>query len=401
MKKILIIFVLSILLTGCSNAFYDIIEIEAINLQNGDSLIIPKGSRDADIILDAVNKKDKSEEDVSSLVNYEITLKNDNSKEVYKLYFDLDNEDAYLLKDETLYKVKDNAAEPLFLSNVFSSIYVSTIYDSYIELNGKKLSPDIEYNWNSKNIEGHFVNNQGILTGKYENNNKIEVSQTGPIDIIHEKQPDSQVVKVYDQGSLINTGRNMQDVIKNIKNDGEYFVECESQWHFKGDIKSYGSKTLKFTVLVDIPADINIITKENYPGNILLISIENLNADERVKLNTEAVKIDNNIYAYKDKNYYIIPIDLYTQPGEYSVTALVNEGTENEYILEKVLIVSNKSFKTQYLTVSEEMNETNNDYSAIYEFAQFVKPARAESVKEKLWEGTFIKSRIQVPSGVL
>jgi murein DD-endopeptidase MepM/ murein hydrolase activator NlpD len=390
MKRILIILLLSlILLIGCT-AFSDVTEIEAVNLQNGVNIVIPKDSNDADIIQDAVNKKDKTDEDISSLLNYEITLKKDNSQDVYKLYFDLDNQAAYLAQDKTLYKVKDNAAKKLFLCDVFSYIYISTIYDSYIELNGNKLSPDIEYNWNSKNIEGYFVNNAGILTGKYEKNDKIPVSQSDSIDIKHEKQPDNQIIRVYSEGSLLSTGKELHEVINNIKSDGEYLVECESQWHFKQDTGSYGRKTLKFTALVDIPAEINIITKENYPGNILLISIENLNADETVKLKTDAVKIDNDIYAYKDKNYYIIPIDLYTQPGNYDVTAVVNEGGEDEYTLEKTLNVSNRSFKTQYLTVSEEMNETNNDNTAIYEFVQLVKPARTESAKEKLWEGTFI-----------
>ena len=389
MRNILFIVILSLLLTGCTT-FSDVTEIEAVNLQNGVNIIIPRDSKDEDIILDAVNKKNKTDEDISSLLNYEITLKKDNDQEVWIFYFDLDNQAAYLAQDKTLYKVKDNAAKPLFLSEVFSYIYVSTIYDSYIELNGQRLSPDIEYNWNSKNIEGHFINNSGILEGKYEENEIIPVSQFDSIDIKHEKQPDNQIIRVYSEGSLLNTGNELREVISNIKSDGEYMVECESQWHFKDSSGPYGSQTLKFNVLVDIPTEINIITKENYPGNILLISVENLNADETVKLKTDAVRIDNDIYTYKDKNYYIIPIDLYTQPGEYNVTAVINEGAENEYTLEKTLTVANRSFKTQYLTVSEEMNETNNDNAAIFEFAQLVKPARTESAKKKLWEGTFI-----------
>ncbi|HAS90744.1 MAG TPA: hypothetical protein DCS12_00285, partial [Clostridiales bacterium] len=198
------------------------------------------------------------------------------------------------------------------------------------------------------------------------------------------------IIRIYEQGSLFGTGKNLSELISNIKSDGEYLVECESQWHFKENRESYGSQKLKFSISVDIPAQINIVTKENYPGNILLISIENLNDDETVKLETDAVKTNFDIYAYKDKNYYMMPIDLYTQPGEHNVIAVVNEGAEDEYTLEKTLTVSNRSFKTQYLTVSEEMNETHNDNAAIYEFAQLVKPARTESAKEKLWEGTFI-----------
>ncbi|MDD4090039.1 MAG: hypothetical protein PHP29_10155, partial [Tissierellia bacterium] len=341
MRKILFI-ILLLLLTGCTT-FSDVTEIEAVNLQNGINIIISKDSKDADIIQDAVNKKNKTDEDVSSLLNYEITLKKDNAQEVCIFYFDLDNQAAYIAQNKTLYKVNDNAARKLFLSDVFSYIYVSTIYDSYIELNGKKLSPDIEYNWNSKNIEGHFIKNAGILTGKYEKNDKIPVSQSDSIDIKHEKKPDNQIIRVYSEGSLLSTGKELREVLSNIKSDGEYQVECESQWHFKQDSQSYGSQKLKFPISVDIPAEINIVTKENYPGNILLISIENLNADETVKLNTDAVKIDNDIYAYKDKNYYMIPIDLYTQPGNYDVTAVVNEGAEDEYTLEKTLNVSNRS----------------------------------------------------------
>ncbi len=389
-KTLFIIIFIFLLLTSCSSIFSDVTEIEAVNLQTGDNIIIPKDSKDANIVLDALNKKDKTDEDISSLLNYEITLKKNNSQEIYKLYFDLDNQAAYLFKDKTLYKVRDNAAKGLFLSDAFSHIYASTIYDSFIEINGEKLSPDIEYNWNTKNIEGHFVNNVGTLSGKYEKNIEILLSQVESLNIKHEKQPDNQVIRIYSEGNLINSGKNLQEIMNNIENDGEYLVECESQWHFKEGSRSYGSSTLKFTTSVDIPADINIVTKENYPGNILLISVENLNEEETVRVETDVVKTNNDIYTYKDKNYYIFPIDLYTKPGDYKVTAVVNQGAENEYTLEKTLTISNKNFKIQYLTVSEEMNETNNDNTAIFEFVQLVKPARTESAKEKLWEGTFI-----------
>jgi len=87
---------------------------------------------------------------------------------------------------------------------------------------------------------------------------------------------------------------------------------------------------------------------------------------------------------------FICPIDLYAQPGDYDINVVVNKGTNREYTITNTFAVKSKSFKTQYLTVSEEMNDTNNDNAAIYEFVQLVKPARTESVPEKLWEGTFI-----------
>ncbi len=389
MRRLLLIVLFVLVLSGCSNMLSDVTEIETINLQNGNNIIIPIESKDADIILDAINKKEKTNADITSLITYEITLIKENTKDAYKLYFDLDNKAAYLAQGDNLYKIKDNAAKGLFLSDAFSYIYVdATIHNSYVDVNGKKFSPDIEYNWTSKNIEGHFVNKIGRLQGKYEKTNKVPVSQG--VDIVYEKLPDSQSIKVYSGDNLVHSGKNVQQVLNNITVDGEYTVECHSQWHFKEGISAYGNQTLIFGALVDRPAQINIITRENYPGNILLISVENLNENETVKLTTNAVKINNDIYSYKDKNYYVFPIDLYAQPGDYKVTAVLNEGMENEYTVEETLTVANKSFKTQYLTVSEEMNETNNDNTAIYEFAQLVKPARTQSVSEKLWEGTFI-----------
>ena len=101
MKKIIIIVILCILFTGCSTVFSDVTEIEAVNLQNGVKIVIPKDSKDAEIILDAVNKKNKTDENISSLLSYEIILKKENDEEVYKLYFDLDNQAAYLAQDKT------------------------------------------------------------------------------------------------------------------------------------------------------------------------------------------------------------------------------------------------------------------------------------------------------------
>ncbi len=117
MKKIIIIVILCVLFSGCSTFFSDVTEIEAVNLQNGVKIVLPKDSKDADIIIDAVNKKNKTDEDITSLLSYEIILKKENDEEVYKLYFDLDNQTAYLAQDKTVFKIRDNIAKQLFLSD--------------------------------------------------------------------------------------------------------------------------------------------------------------------------------------------------------------------------------------------------------------------------------------------
>lgn len=388
MKKTLWVILITLLLIGCSVYSSDVVSIEVVNLKNGENSIIPINGEEAAMILNALHKKEKTTENFSSLLTYEIKLNKKNEAEVYNLSFDLNNNKVFLLQNNKRYKLKNSISKELFLSDVFSYVYTdASMYTTYISINGEQASPDIEYNWNCKNIEGHFINRTGYIKGNYENMNKLPVSMD-TIDINYEKEPDIQTIRVYNGDNII-TGTNINNILNNIKDDGVYFIECQSQWHFKEGSRFYGSQTLKFNVLIDRPADINIITKENFPGNILLISVDNLNADETISLATDAVKIENNIFTYKGKNYFIYPIDLYAQPGDYLLTAVVNAGTKNEYTVEKTLTIANKSFKSQYLTVSQELNETNNDNAAIFEFAQLVKPARTVSSEEKLWEGAF------------
>ncbi len=209
------------------------------------------------------------------------------------------------------------------------------------------------------------------------------------LDIAYEKVPDSQIIRAYQGENLVSSGTNLKEVLSKLTVNGEYAVESQAQWLMKDNSDSYGRQVLTFNVNIERPVNIKVVTKENYPGNILLVSVENLSNNETIDLKTDVVKTPTEIYTYKNRNIFICPIDLDIQPGTYDLNVVVNEGTNSEYKVTSSFEVKNKTFKTQYLTVTEEMNDVNNDNTAIYEFVQLVKPARSKSVTEKLWEGTF------------
>lgn len=392
MRRIFLLILISTLFAaGCSLIQSNITEIEAVNSATNEITALAGNSEDAKSIISALNKKEKTDVDITYFFPYELYVKKGSNQDLYTLYFDLNNQAAYVSKGSTVYKVKDKAAKPLFLNENFSYIYIdSAIYDSYLDYNGNKISPHIEYDWTYKDIEGHFAKKQGTIRSSSNKNENIILGENDSIDIKFEKNPDSQVIKVYSQGNLASTGTNLNEVLSKIKSDGEYFVECQAQWLSKDGLEHYGSQTISFTANVDRSADVTIVTRENYPGNILLISVDNLNEDETVTIKTDAVKIETDMYKYKEKNMFICPIDLNTVPGDYKLTAVIYEGEQTKYTFEKTLTVKDKSFKTQYLTVTDEMNQTNNDNAAIFEFSQLVKPARTSSADEKYWEGTFI-----------
>lgn len=390
MKKVYLIvwLLIMLLVTSCTNAG-NILEVELINLKSGEKTVIANDSEDLKIILDALDNKERTNETVSDLTSYEVLVKKNSSIENYKLSFDLKNNSVYVSYEDKLYKLKDNSAKELFLNENFYFVYIdSTLYNSYLDYNESSVVPDIDYNWTYKNIGGHFTNKIGTLNGKI--NKPLVLKNNDLLDIFYEKVPDSQVIRVFSGEKLVSTGTNLEDALKSITTDGEYNVESQAQWLLKDGKEYYGNQKLKFTVNIDKPANVQIVTRENYPGNILLIKVDNLNGDETLKLNTDIVKTETEVYSYKDKYFFICPIDLSVTPGDYDLNVIVNEGTSGEYTVSNVVSVKSKSFKTQYLNVSDEMNESNNDNAAIYEFAQLVKPARTESSPEKLWEGTFI-----------
>lgn len=391
MKKVnIIITILLFLLVASSCSLTEkVAEIEVVNLENGEKSIIPGDSEQAKTILNAIKSKNKTNDIQSDLTSYEVLLKKNSQIEYYKLKFDLNNKKAFVSQEDNNFEINENEAKNLLLNENFSFVYIdSTLYDTYLDYNENKINPDITYDWTFRDIEGHYIKKQGTLNGSL-NKNDIKISENDTLDIAYEKVPDSQVIRVFSDEKLISTGTNLQEVLNNITSDGEYTVESQAQWLLKENSDFYGSQTLTFNVNIDKPANVEIVTRENYPGNILLVSVANLNGNETLKLKTDAVKTQTEMYIYKDKNIFICPIDLNTQPGAYDVNIILNEGTNTEYKISRSFEVKNKTFKTQYLTVTDEMNETNNDNAAIYEFAQLVKPARTKSAPEKLWQGTF------------
>ncbi|MGD9568204.1 MAG: M23 family metallopeptidase [Sedimentibacter sp.] len=392
MKKayILIILLLFLLAFSSCSLVEKVSEIEIINLETGEKMSMSGDSEQGKTLIKALKSKNKTEDSISDLTSYEVLLKKNSQTDYYKLSFDIKNKKVYVSQENNLYIIDESETKELLLDENFSYVYIdSTLYSSFLDYNESKMNPDISYDWTFRNIDGNYVKKQGMLNGSVKND-AIIISENDELNIAYEKVPDSQVIRAYSEGKLVSTGTNLQEVLKNLQHDGEYKVESQAQWLLKEGYDFYGSQLLTFNVNIDKPAKVEIVTRENYPGNILLVSVDNLNGNETLKLNTDAVKTQTEMYKYKDKSVFICPIDLTTKPGAYDANVVVNEGTNAEYTISSSFEVKNKTFKTQYLTVTEEMNETNNDNAAIYEFVQLVKPARTESLSEKLWEGTFV-----------
>lgn len=387
MKK-LIFLIMTIFLVGCGINASKISEIEIVNPENSERSMVTNDSDTGRLVIEAVNKKDKTNEDISSLSSFEIYIKRDSDIEGYIMSFDINNKKVFMSKDSTVYKVRNKAAKSLLLDENFNFIYVKdSINKIYVYKNDSLILPAIQYEWNFKDSEGKLKSRSGMLSDENQN---VSISDKDKIHIQYDINPDSQITRVYSGGEVIYTGKEISDVVNSIKNDGEYFIETEIKWNKKNGSDFSGRQVISFVAEIDRPSDFAVISRENYPGNILLVSVENLNKDETVKIETDAVKTETEIYPYNGMHIAILPIDLNVKEGEYTIRALYNENKSNSYEVTKKINIKSKDFKTQYLTVSEELNSSNNDDKAIQEFVEYVKPARVKSSPEKLWESEFI-----------
>lgn len=388
MKKLYLLILSLFLITGCGINTSDITEIEIINSQNNEKYIVYNDSQTAKTILNAINKKEEISENISSLVSFELFLNKKNEIDGYIISFDIDNKNVYISKDDSVYKVRDNIGNELFLDDNFSYIYVDkTINKSYLYKNGNIIIPNIQYEWSFKKIDDSLSKKSGILSDKDE---EIQLNNNDTIDIKFDVTPDSQITNIYFEGDLIHTCKNISDIIDIVKNDGKYYIESHYKWYKKNGSDYYGNQVVCFIAHIDKPADFAVLTKENYPGNIMVLNVENLNEDETVSINTNLIANEVELFPYDNKLITIIPLDLNAKSGSYEINALFNEGKQNQYVSTKNISISSKGFKTQYLTVSEELNNSNNDEKSIREFVEVVKPVRTESVPEKLWTGQFI-----------
>ena len=138
------------------------------------------------------------------------------------------------------------------------------------------------------------------------------------------------------------------------------------------------------------PGDFTINTEENYPGNILALKIDKQKEEDTVRIYTDAVKAEEKVFKHGNDYIALLPIDLYAATGDHGLTVTFNPGKDDEYSITRNFVVNSKTFKIQYLVVSESLNQSNRNDEANKEFVEVVKPARAISVSQKLWEGEFI-----------
>jgi murein DD-endopeptidase MepM/ murein hydrolase activator NlpD len=139
--------------------------------------------------------------------------------------------------------------------------------------------------------------------------------------------------------------------------------------------------------------EINILTDDNFPGNILIVQLNNIkdNLEAELSTNLSHGLISSNFY--NNSYLYFIPIDIWATEGTYNLTITIRDKASEEMPkveLSENINVTSKNFVEQYLYISEQVYAETNSDAAYKEFREKAQGARSVSDMEKYWEGKFM-----------
>lgn len=393
MKKNILIVVLligTIFLTSCDVNYKDLTKVE---YKNVNELSTPKISKEEDflkLIVDVINNSEKQKEvDENIKHDYVITLYKDNKSMNYYFDFMVDNKTIFFKDDsDNWFRVNDDNSRKLFLDKKFNELYFNNHPPKVtLLINDEKVKTNDSYDWNYKKTDNEFHNSNAYYS---QENKIIKLSNKDKIGLSFEKNPDKININVYKDNELVNKLNAIEDILNYIDKDGQYSFEIEIIWNKEEDKNFYGTRTLSFTSNIDKKANVKIMSKNNFPGNILMVYVDNINDDETIKISSDIIKSNADLFTYKEGFIGFIPIDIWLKTGTYNLSGIFNEGTDEEYVSKIKFEVENKDFVTQYLTISEEISNATRNEEAYTEFRKNAKSARFETTKEKLWDGEFI-----------
>ncbi len=386
--KYLFLLIVIIFLVGCSSNIVGIKDIDLINTRTNEKTTLNTNSQTAKLIKEAINKSEKIE-NFSMEPDFEVIMKHKNGEDdAYFFAFNYDDQKTYIFKDDNIYEVKDYVSKKFFLNDDFADLYVNNTIPSVVfKKNEELLDLSGQYKWTFRRVNNSFFEKEGIVD---TNNNILNVTNDDNFSLNFGIEPDNYIFKIYDNGEIVRTSKSFNDIVKNINSDGEYYIELVAKWNEKINRDYYGEQNINFVANVDLPTELELLSNDNYPGNALSVMIKNSNADESLKISCTAVDSEIEIFKHEDGYISIMPISLATVPGEYELICTVNEGKDNEYKLSKTFTVNDKSFKTQYLEIADDVSNQTRTQEANKEYAEFVKAARNVSSSEKLWDGNFI-----------
>jgi len=187
------------------------------------------------------------------------------------------------------------------------------------------------------------------------------------------------------------TYETFSDYFMSLTENGAYPVTIIAEWLPSTERPYHGALSYDMLFSVTLNPQIQLLTDELYPGNILALALSPIKEHYIVDLSTN---LSHGLFSSFNNNgqrLFFIPIDIWSESGFYDLSFHIQDPTtQQNWHLSKTLSVDSKNFVTQYLYIDEQIYEETTSDEAYVEFRQRAQEARRVSDPVQHWEGPFI-----------
>lgn len=275
-------------------------------------------------------------------------------------------------------------------------------HDAFEHIYAEFFKPSLQVTFNEDPIEFNIVNeywsykklNGQWRTQVYDHNDDAVINNSIPIlssndklEVQTDKAPNKSYLKIVDvaTGNVLSEEQVELNQLPFPHMNGHFSYELTLDW--TDETKSYLGKTvLNLSVFSDIPEEFVFSKQRLIQGDMLEVSVYHVGNPEDIFLEQS---IYNEFQWYEQDGLIrgYIPTNFYTKPGRYEIKyGNRKEGTEYSQEIE----VAAHSYRIQYLTIDEEIDQETRNDAAYDEFAKYFTPVRKQSEPDRYYTEDFI-----------
>jgi hypothetical protein len=292
--------------------------------------------------------------DVSGEIPVKITCDRKDKLVEYELYPSLNFSGCLLVgPEEKLFALETEAAKELLLRPELEYLYSDYFLPELFIVSGEDevaVKP-VKGEWQFIKADDQFYN---FVPSEFAEGDEKFVIRQGFENKL-KFVPDSET-RPYDMKITCVAENGMEYDIEDISDldlsvDTLFKMKISASWDSFGGAKAYGKAEYEFDMLYDIPATVEFKDTVVEAGGFLELNATHLNKDElvEIKADGEVYKLDFEIIS-DDKGVVLLPVELGTNPGTYTIEVVAGANVKEETITVK----ANDNDRPHWITVSKE-----------------------------------------------
>src|SRR6056297_2283967 len=193
-------------------------------------------------------------------------------------------------------------------------------------LNNEYRALDYNINWNYKDYFGKYIEKKSNFS---LNSQDPILTKNDDLSLLSDLDFDEISYNIYQEDTLISCGETFNKAVDNISKEGYYKVEVEAVWEEKENIDYHGSITSSAILDFDLDPLVSFNSENIPPGDVLFVYVNNIDEDEKIEIETNAPVGSISKGISENRHTFILPIDIWAEQGNYSISLKVNDGGDN------------------------------------------------------------------------